>query len=75
MAAYELVSKGYKNVSILKGGFLDWERSGRYTPACVALMLLLSLCPCTLSVNLMGICSCLQIAKCCASFAVMLQVN
>lgn len=29
MAAYELVSKGYKNVSILKGGFLEWERSGR----------------------------------------------
>lgn len=31
MAAYELVSKGYKNVSVLKGGFLEWERSGRYS--------------------------------------------
>ena len=30
MAAYELVSKGYKNVSILKGGFGEWERNGRY---------------------------------------------
>ena len=30
MAAYELVSKGYKSVSVLKGGFLEWERTDRY---------------------------------------------
>ncbi|KAA6428414.1 MAG: rhodanese-like domain-containing chloroplastic-like [Trebouxia sp. A1-2] len=29
MAAYELASSGYKKVSILKGGFYEWERAGR----------------------------------------------
>ena len=29
MAAYELASTGYQKVSILQGGFYEWERSGR----------------------------------------------
>lgn len=29
MAAYELASSGYKKVSILQGGFNEWQRSGR----------------------------------------------
>ena len=29
MAAYELASSGYKKVSILQGGFYEWERAGR----------------------------------------------
>lgn len=29
MAAYELASTGYQKVSILQGGFNEWERSGR----------------------------------------------
>ena len=30
MAAYELASSGYKKVSILQGGFYEWERNGRW---------------------------------------------
>lgn len=30
MAAYELASTGYQKVSILQGGFYEWERSGRW---------------------------------------------
>ena len=30
MAAYELYTSGYSNVGILKGGFSDWMKSGRY---------------------------------------------
>lgn len=29
MAAYELASTGYQKVSILQGGFYEWERNGR----------------------------------------------
>ncbi len=29
MAAYELASSGYQKVSILQGGFYEWERNGR----------------------------------------------
>lgn len=29
MAAYELASSGYQKVSVLQGGFYEWERNGR----------------------------------------------
>lgn len=30
MAAYELASSGYKKVSILQGGFYEWEKNDRW---------------------------------------------
>ena len=33
MAAYELASTGYQKLSILQGGFYEWEKSGRWGTA------------------------------------------
>ncbi len=29
MSAYEMLLLGYKNISVLRGGYSDWKRSGR----------------------------------------------